>query len=273
MVDQFKIALVQMKVEAGNKARNLQHAGELIAQAAENGADLALLPEAMNLGWTHPSARTEADAIPEGEACQALSTAARRYGLYVCAGLVEQAEDQVFNSAVIFDREGKLRLKHRKLNELTIGHTFYALGDSLNVCHTELGTIGLLICADGFAQNQALTRSLGYMGASVILSPCAWAVAADYDNLQHPYGQLWRDVYQPVAKDFDLWILGVSNVGWITAGPWQGMQCIGCSLVIGPGGAEILQAPYGVEAETIVYVDVAPVPRPARGTGWADRWA
>ena len=31
-----------------------------IAQAAEAGADLMLLPEAMDLGWTHPSARAQA---------------------------------------------------------------------------------------------------------------------------------------------------------------------------------------------------------------------
>jgi predicted amidohydrolase len=77
----------------------------------------------------------------------------------VCSGLVERAGDQVFNSAVILDRRGKLLLLHRKLNELTIGHEYYAQGDRLNVCHTELGTLGLMICADGFAHNQVLTHA------------------------------------------------------------------------------------------------------------------
>ena len=185
---------------------------------------------------------------------------------------MERAGDQVFNSAVIIDRQGKLLLLHRKLNELTIGHEFYAQGDRLNVCHTELGTLGLMICADGFAQDQVLARALGYMGADVILSPSAWAVPADHDNEREPYGQLWRDSYTPVAKAFSMWIIGVSNVGWLTAGPWEGRKCIGCSLVVGPDGNVVLQGPYGADAETILYVDVAPVPRPTRGCGWVEHW-
>ena len=35
---------------------------------------------------------------------------------------------------------------------------------------------------------------------------------------------------------------------------------------------EVIQGPYGVDAETILYVDITPRPRAARGTGWADLW-
>jgi predicted amidohydrolase len=270
--DPFKAALIQMSVEGGEKSRNLRRAGTLIDEAGAHGAALAVLPEALNLGWTHPSCQEHADAIPGGESYEALSAFALRHGIYVCAGLVERDGTRVFNSAVILDRQGKLRLLHRKLNELVIGHDYYEQGDRLNVCQTELGTLGLMICADGFAHDRVLTRALGYMGAQVILSPSAWAVPADHDNEKTPYGQLWRDSYMPCAKDFSMWILAVSNVGYITAGPWEGRNCIGCSLVVGPDGREVLQGPYGVEAETILYVDVAPVPRPARGCGWTEQW-
>ena len=94
------------------------------------------------------------------------------------------------------------------------------------------------------------------MGADLILSPCAWAVPADHDNRKEPYGQLWRDNYGPVARDFRLWIAGASNVGWITAGPWQGRKCIGCSLVVDPSGKPVLEGPYGPDAETILNVDI-----------------
>ena len=272
MRDAFKVALLQMRVAGGDKPRNLQHSAELVAEAAANDVDLVLLPEAMNLGWTHPSSRQQADPIPAGETCRALCDMARRHGIFVCAGLVEQAEDRVFNSAVIVDRQGRVILLHRKLNELTVGHEYYAQGDRLNVCETELGTLGLMICADAFAQDQVLARALGYMGADVILSPSAWAVPADHDNRLEPYGQLWRDSYMPVAKAFSVWILGASNVGWIEAGPWAGYKCIGCSLVVGPDGREILHGPYCVDAETTLYVDVVPTRRPARGSEWAEYW-
>ncbi len=59
----FKLALIQMHVEGGDKKRNLNHAVELIAEAAANGAQVALLPECLDLGWTHPSSLTEAEPI------------------------------------------------------------------------------------------------------------------------------------------------------------------------------------------------------------------
>jgi len=269
---EFKLALIQMSVEGGNKDRNLAHAEELIGEAAENGADLTLLPEAMDLGWTHPSSQTDAEPIPEGEPCKRLTRAALEHGIYVCSGLTEKTRGAIFNSSVIIDRRGGLLCLHRKINELTIGHEYYGQGDRLNVIDTEIGTLGLMICADAFAKDQVLGRSLCYMGAEVILSPSAWAVPADHDNATTPYGQEWRDAYMPVAKEFSTWIVGVSNVGRIPSGPWAGRKCIGCSLVIGPDGREVLQGPYGVEAETILYVDINVVKRPTRGCGWVEYW-
>ena len=262
----FKLALVQMQVKGGDKAWNMRHALELISEAASNGAQVALLPECMDLGWTHPASQTMAEEIPDGEACKALVRIAREKAIYICAGLTERSGDRTFNAAVIIDKHGTLLCKHRKINELEIGHEFYAQGDRLNVADTEFGRFGLMICADGSAKDQVLSRSLCYMGADVILSPCAWAVAGDHDNVIEPYGDLWRNSYMPVAKEFSTAIFGVSNVGAITAGPWIGMKCIGCSLAIDSSGKEILQGPYGIAAECILYLDVKPAPRPARET-------
>lgn len=264
----FKMALVQMSVVGGAKFRNLDRAVELVNEAAVHGSQIAVLPEALDLGWTHPSSLREAEPIPSGEPFCRLAQVATARGIYVCAGLTEQFGGQVYNAAVIIGRHGELLCIHRKINELDIGHPYYAQGDRLNVVTTDLGTLGLMICADGFAKDQVLSRSLGYMGADLVLSPCAWAVPAAYDNEREPYGDLWRRVYGPVAKDFRMWIVGVSNVGPIEAGPWAGRKCIGCSLVVGPDGAPILQGPYGEYAETILYVDVETVQRPARGCEW-----
>jgi predicted amidohydrolase len=269
----FKLALAQMLVEGGRPDKNLSRAEDRIAEAAARGADLILLPEAMDVGWTHPSSRDAATSVPDGATCARLRAAARRHRRYVCSGLIERAGERVFNAAVLIDARGEVVLLHRKLNELAIGHPFYDSGDRLGVAHTPLGTLGLMICADGFAAGQVLGRALGYMGADVILSPSAWAVPADHDNRAEPYGDLWRHNYRPVARDFQVWIAAVSNVGRLTAGPWAGRNCIGCSLVIGPDGADIIQGPYGPDADTILYVDVEPPPRPARGDEWQAHWA
>jgi predicted amidohydrolase len=146
----------------------------------------------------------------------------------------------------------------------------YAQGDRLGVARTPLATFGVMVCADGFAAGHVVSRTLGLMGADVILSPSAWAVPPSHDNPRMPYGAEWRACYTPVAQEYGLWVVGVSNVGVIPAGPWAGRTCIGNSLVIGPGGREVLQGPHGKDAETILYVDVAPHRRSARGSSWTD---
>jgi predicted amidohydrolase len=252
----FKLALVQMRVDGGEKENNLARAVGFIAQAAAAGAHVVLLPEALDLGWTHRSARTEAEEIPEGEACLRLRSAARLHGVYVCAGLVERAGAQRFNAAILVSPQGELLLHHRKIHELDFARELYATGDRLGVVRTPFGSLGVMICADAFAPGQVVSRTLGLMGANVILSPSAWAVPSEHDNAREPYGRVWLDNYGPVAREFGLTIAGCSNVGPITDGPWRGRLCIGCSLVMGPQGEPILRGPYGVDAETILFIEL-----------------
>jgi predicted amidohydrolase len=274
-----------MYVKGGDLPANLRRARRLMGEATAGGAQVVVLPEAMDCGWTHPFARMFAARIPEGGTFRWLAEAAQEFGVYVCAGLVEREGDEndprledddfraavtLYNTAVLVDPQGKLLLHHRKLNELDIAHDVYAQGDRLGVARTPLATFGLMICADGFATGQVVSRTLGLMGADVILSPGAWAVPADHDNVKTPYGQEWRDCYIPVAREYGMWIVGVSNVGPIIAGPWQSQRCIGCSLVIGPDGREVLQGPYGEEAEAVLYVDIEPRHRSVRGSTWRD---
>ena len=252
----MKVALAQMLVEPGEKQANLARAESWIAQAAAGGAQAVVLPEALTLGWTHPSARTLADEIPGGESCARLSQAACANSVLVCAGIIERAGDKLFNAAVLFDAEGRVLIHHRKIHELDFARELYACGDRLSVAQTAFGTVGVMICADGFAPGQSISRTLGMMGANMILSPCAWAVPADHDNVREPYGKLWLDNYGPVARDFGMAIIGVSNVGPIIAGPWQGRPCIGNSLVIGRGGRELARGPYGVQSEALLMVEM-----------------
>lgn len=107
-----RIALAQMLVEGGQKRANLKRAENNIAHAAERGAEIVVLPETLNLGWTHPSAVAEAGAIPGGESFERLRAAAISKQLYVCAGLAERDADKVFNSAVLISPQGEILLVH-----------------------------------------------------------------------------------------------------------------------------------------------------------------
>src|SRR4051812_3314427 len=113
---EFRLAVVQMHVEGGDQEGNLERAAHLVDEAVRAGAQVVLLPETMDLGWTHPSARTGADAVPDGATCSFLRSLARQHGIYLCAGLTERSGDQIFNAAVLISPPGDVILHHRKLN-------------------------------------------------------------------------------------------------------------------------------------------------------------
>jgi predicted amidohydrolase len=227
-----------------------------------------VLPECLDLGWADPCARDLAQPIP-GSHVERLQEVAQNNQLYVVAGLVERAGTKLFNAAVLISPNGDILLHHRKINELDFALELYSVGDRLGVARTELGTIGLNICADNFGNSLAIGHVLCRMGAQVILSPSAWAVDADHDNSRQPYGKLWLDAYGELARLYDVTVIGVSNVGWITAGPWQGRKVIGSSLALGPGGKVLAQGPYGEQAEELICVEVAPQAEVGKGTALA----
>lgn len=268
----FTLAMGQMLVEGGRPEENLARAEAMIARAGRQGCAFIVLPECLDLGWTHPSARTMAEPIP-GPRTDRLVAAARAAGIHVVAGLTERSHHRVFNSAVLIAPDGTILSRHRKINELTIGQDLYATGDSLSVIETPHGVVGIDICADNFANSLVFAHSLARMGAQFILSPSAWAVPADHDERTQPCTLLWIDSYSTLARLYDITVVGVSNVGWLTAGPWQGRKCIGYSLAMGPGGYVLARGPYGHDAEALVTVEIEPKPPIARGTDMADALA
>jgi predicted amidohydrolase len=256
----------QMLVRGGDLDGNLGRAAAMIRAAGAAGCQAVVLPECLDVGWTHPAARTLAQPIP-GPTSAALCAAARATGIMVAAGLVERDGPRLFNAALLIWAEGEILLKHRKINILEIAQDLYAVGDRLGVAQTAVGTLGLDICADNFPDSLALGHALGRMGARCLLSPSAWAVPADHDQVRDPYGAMWVEAYGQLARLYDMAVVGVSNVGPVEAGPWAGRRCVGCSLAVGPGGAVLARGPYGSEA--LVPVDIPSAPASARGTGIA----
>ena len=268
MPSRCRVGMAQTLVAGGQPGRNLDRAVAAVRRAADLGCRAVVLPECLDLGWTDPSARDLAQPIP-GPHFDRLAEAAQAAGVYVAAGLVERSGSRLFNAAVLIGPTGELLLHHRKINELDIALDLYSVGDRLGVVETDLGTVGLAICADNFSDSLAVGHVLARMGAQVILSPSAWAVDADHDNTRDPYGKLWLDAYTELARLYDVTVIGVSNVGWLTGGPWMGRKCIGCSLAVGPTGV-LAAGPYGEAAEAVTVAEVEPRPPVGRGTRVAD---
>ena len=261
----FRLAMGQMLVEGGEPGRNLDRAAGVIGEAAGRGCKVVVLPECLDLGWTHPSAAGLAEPVP-GAFTERLAREARAAGVYVAAGLNERAGARLYNSAVLISPEGEILLTHRKINVLF--PDIYAVGDRLGVAETPLGMMGLDICADNFPGAVVLGSALARMGAECILSPSAWAVTADHDNTAASYGEAWERSYSTLAHLYDLTVVGVSNVGPVTGGPWAGRKCIGCSLAVGPGPRVLAKGPYGIDAVALIEIDVERREDRPRGTAF-----
>ena len=251
----IRVGMGQMTVLGGEIDKNLNLSAQFIKNAAQQQCDLIVLPECLDTGWTHTSATDLAEPIP-GSTSEILCQAARDNKIYVVAGITERHNNRIYNAAILIDSDGQVLLRHRKINILGMAQDLYSTGDHLSVVETPWGITGLNICADNFPQTSFYGQALAGMGAQLILSPCAWAVNADHNNQKDPYGQLWIDAYTRLAIDHQVAVIGVSNVGWITDGPWKGKKCIGCSLAVDQTGKIIKQAGYGESEERLEIINL-----------------
>ncbi|MFC8191030.1 carbon-nitrogen hydrolase family protein [Cellulomonas sp. NPDC057328] len=250
-----RVGMAQLLVVPGRPEENLDRARAAIGAAASAGCDVVVLPECLDLGWTHASAAALAEPIP-GPRVDALAAAAREHGVLVAAGLTERAGAHVHNSAVLISASGELLLRHRKIHELDFARALYTTGGSLAVADTPIGRVGLDICADNSAATTGLGHALGLMGAEILLSPSAWAVPPEHDNTSDPYGAEWEAPYRELATAHDMPVVGVSNVGPVVGGEWDGWRCIGASLAVGRDGRTLRQGPYGEDAAALLVLDV-----------------
>src|SRR6476469_6494493 len=113
------VALIQMTGHA-SKTPNVDKALERIAEAAAAGANLVCLQELFAGQYPCQSedhARfDQAEPIP-GPTSDALADAARRHGVVVVGSLFERRAAGLYhNTAVVFDADGTLAGKYRKMH-------------------------------------------------------------------------------------------------------------------------------------------------------------
>ena len=230
----MKLAIIQMRIAMGDKDANLGRALAGVAEAARQGADVVVLPECPYLGWLSERVAELAEPVP-GPISRALADAARRHGVFLCSGLTERDGRACYNSALLYDRMGRLLVKHRKINELDVGLGVYSRGSGLRVADTELGLVGVNICADNWVP--FIVQALHCMGARLVLSPCAWACEVGDEG---PNSNAIRKRFRNRTTESHLFLVGANGVGDLTEGPWRGKILHGRSLVYGPKGAELL---------------------------------
>jgi len=260
----LKLGLGQLLVEGGEPSRNFDRAEELISESASNGCELILLPECMDLAWTHPSCFSESEPIP-GRYSNKIAEMAKKYKIYICCGLTERQGKDIYNSAILVDDQGIILTKYRKINILDVALPMYSPGQSLSVVDTKFGKIGVNICSDNYSDALDIGFVLARMGAQLILSPSSWTVDFAINETSDPYGGKWLSSYQSLADLFNIVVVGATSVGTIVGGPYEGKKMIGCSLAVGPNKI-IVQSDFNEFSGELITVNIDILESKYRGT-------
>lgn len=176
----MKVALVQLSTCA-DKAKNLEHAREVLQNAAQMGADIIVLPEMFCCEYRN-SSFIECKEELGGPAWQMLSESAKSAGVWIVGGSIpEQDGDRLYNTSFVFDREGRQAARCRKMHLFDIymknGQYFkesdtFTAGDEVCTFDTEFGKMGLCICFD--LRFPELSRLIALDGAQVLFCPASF---------------------------------------------------------------------------------------------------
>jgi predicted amidohydrolase len=136
-------------------------------------ADIVCLPEICNVTGVPRSnyGHSEiAEEVSDGSYCKLFSAKAREHNMYVLAGIIERQGDHLFNTAVLFDRSGRLVGKYRKTHP-TFGEMLNGIscGSEYPVFNLDFGRIAIHICYDEWFPE--VSRYYAHQGAEILFLP------------------------------------------------------------------------------------------------------
>ncbi len=239
-------------------------------EAADRGADLAVLPELPLNPWS-PATKDarEDDAEPmDGPRSRAQSQVAADAGIGLIGGIIHRDESGRRTSrALVFDRAGELQATYEKLH-LPEEEGFW------ETSHYEPGSepprridafgvpLGLQLCSDN--NRPEGTHQLGAQGVAAMVNPRATEEATF---------QRWKTVWRANALTSSCYVLSVNRPH-----PERGVLIGGPSIAIDPGGEVLLET---TDTIALVTVDAAVVTQarrrypgylPVRARLYAEAW-
>ena len=113
----MRVAVGQMEPKLCDRMENLTRVQHILEKANSAGVDVLVLPELCNSGYvfqTINEALDSSEQIPKGPMSRLLQEWSKNNHLAV-AGICEQADDVLYNSAAVF-RNGEYVLTYRKVH-------------------------------------------------------------------------------------------------------------------------------------------------------------
>jgi nitrilase len=281
-VPSVSVAVVQAAPVLFDREATVEKACRLIREAAEQGAQLVLFPEAsipayprglsfgMVVGSRSPEGRhtwqrywANSVEVPS-PATEALGAAARRAGVYLVVGIIERdsqfSRGTLYCTQLYFGPDGRVLGKHRKLKPTGAERLIWGEGDgsTLTVLETELGRIGGLICWENY---MPLARMALYgKGVELYLAPTA-------DSRD-----TWQATLRHIACEGRCFVLGCNQfvtrnmypsdlVGIEELADQPEVMCRGGSVIVSPMG-EVLAGPlYDQEGMLFADLDLSEIVR------------
>lgn len=267
MNETVKVACVQAEPVVLDRAATIDKLEGLVAEAAAEGARLALFPE--TFVPVYPSNRwarflagggdgkttfgrlaRESVEVP-GPDADRLGAIAREHSIRLAVGVNERAGGTLYNTLLVFGPDGTLDIHHRKLVPTNHERLVWGPGDGggLEAVETELGRVGGLICWENL---MPLARfSLYRSGVEIYLAPTA-------DD-----GESWHDSIRHIAREGRAYVLSCCVFQRASSYPDDVELAPGDEL-LGRGGSAIL-APDGSylagplwDEEGILYAELDP---------------
>ncbi len=234
----WDLALIQCDIVLGDPELNRERLEAKMEQAASATVkpDLIMLPEMWNTGYALSQLGQLAD--PEGSHTRAwVSDFARRHGINVVAGsIAEKRDGEVYNTMLIFDREGREVGAYSKMHlfRLMQEEKHLASGEKLVMFELDGMKSGASICYD--IRFPELARSLSQKGARALFVPAEWP---------HPRLHHWRTLLMARAIENQMYVIACNRTGVSGSDSF-----FGHSLIIDPWGEIVAEGGEGEEIVT-----------------------
>ena len=186
-----KVAVVQASSKLFETNATVDKTVSLIEECAQNGAELALFPEAFIggypkgadfgavVGYRSPEGRElyqryfESAVELDGPEVERIAAAAAENNIFVVVGVIERLGRTLYCTALTISAEEGLVGKHRKLMPTGLERLTWGFGDgsTLDVVESPVGTVGTVICWENYMP--MLRQAMYEKGTQIYCAPTA----------------------------------------------------------------------------------------------------
>ena len=178
-MSEITVAAIQMKMSQ-LPVENIAHAEALVREAAEQGAQIVLLPELFERPYFCQERRYDyldyAQPVSENPAVARMMVVARELSVVIPVSFYERDGNSQYNSVAMIDADGTLLGVYRKTHipdDHYYQEKFYFTpgNTGFRVFETRYGNVGIGICWDQWFPEAA--RAMALLGADILLYPTA----------------------------------------------------------------------------------------------------